>query len=246
VTHHVKNWNTFQHYKERSPPWIKLHRTLLDDKEFHDLPGEDARFLVLVWLLASEDKHQIGTLPTVPEIAFRLRMTEQEVRKSLKAINQWLVSDASPALASGKQETRLEAEAEAEKRQRRGRAEAKVDSAHTVSVSSLPLPALPAQTRPTRQDHSYPVNNGMGRSIEDTPPKTHPPPSLAGMNAFEAVRFAVASSKTKAQPQLEAIAQSKPVEKVLAAMEQVYRARCEGRLENPGGLAHKLLSEIQS
>jgi hypothetical protein len=26
----VKNWSEFQHYKDRNPPWIKLHRTLLD------------------------------------------------------------------------------------------------------------------------------------------------------------------------------------------------------------------------
>jgi len=25
----VKNWGKFQHYKDRNPPWIKLHRGLL-------------------------------------------------------------------------------------------------------------------------------------------------------------------------------------------------------------------------
>ena len=28
---HIKNWGEFQHYKKRNPPWIKLHKKLLDD-----------------------------------------------------------------------------------------------------------------------------------------------------------------------------------------------------------------------
>jgi DNA-binding NarL/FixJ family response regulator len=30
----VKNFERFQHYKDRSPPWIKLYNELLDDYEF--------------------------------------------------------------------------------------------------------------------------------------------------------------------------------------------------------------------
>ena len=29
-----KNWSDFQHYKERNPPWIRLHRSLLDNFEW--------------------------------------------------------------------------------------------------------------------------------------------------------------------------------------------------------------------
>ncbi len=49
----VKNWDDFQHYKERNPPWIKLHRALLDDYEFCSLPDITKGHLVLIWLLAS-------------------------------------------------------------------------------------------------------------------------------------------------------------------------------------------------
>lgn len=89
------------------------------------------------------------------------------------------------------------------------------------SISSSVLPATCPERRPTPA-----------------------PPSFSGMSSYEAVRFAVTSSKKTPQPQLEAIAQSKPVDRVLAAMKEVYRARCEGRVHNPGGLAHKLLMEI--
>jgi hypothetical protein len=33
-----KDWKEFQHYKDRSLLWIKLHRTLLDNAEFQRMP----------------------------------------------------------------------------------------------------------------------------------------------------------------------------------------------------------------
>jgi hypothetical protein len=33
-----KNWVQFQHYKDRCPPWIKLHRDLLNNRDFMRLP----------------------------------------------------------------------------------------------------------------------------------------------------------------------------------------------------------------
>jgi hypothetical protein len=37
----IKNWSEFQHYKDRNPPWIKLHRALLDDYAFAALPDPE-------------------------------------------------------------------------------------------------------------------------------------------------------------------------------------------------------------
>ena len=43
MTYRVKNWSKFQHYKNRNPPWIRLHVEILDDykadgaeNDFHD------------------------------------------------------------------------------------------------------------------------------------------------------------------------------------------------------------------
>ncbi len=30
----IKNWSSFQSYKDRQPPWIRLHKNLLDDYTF--------------------------------------------------------------------------------------------------------------------------------------------------------------------------------------------------------------------
>ena len=56
----VKNWETFQHYKRRNPPWLKLHRALLDDYAFCALPDANKAHLMLLWLYASQNN---GLIP---------------------------------------------------------------------------------------------------------------------------------------------------------------------------------------
>jgi uncharacterized phage protein (TIGR02220 family) len=60
----VKNWSEFQHYKDRDPPWIKLHRTLLADYEFSRLQDASKAHLMLIWLFASQSN---GRIPDDPE-----------------------------------------------------------------------------------------------------------------------------------------------------------------------------------
>jgi hypothetical protein len=52
-TFSVKNFERFQHYKDRSPPWIKFYNDVLDDYEFGRLPDASKAHLVAIWLLAS-------------------------------------------------------------------------------------------------------------------------------------------------------------------------------------------------
>jgi hypothetical protein len=58
-TFSVKNFERFQHYKDRSPPWIKLYNELLDDYEFGVLPDASKFHLVAIWLLASRSENKI-------------------------------------------------------------------------------------------------------------------------------------------------------------------------------------------
>jgi hypothetical protein len=55
----IKNWMKFQHYKDRNPPWIKLHRTLFDDYEFSRLQDASKLHLILIWLFASQNAGKI-------------------------------------------------------------------------------------------------------------------------------------------------------------------------------------------
>lgn len=86
----IKNWKKFQHFKDRRPPWIKLYRDILEDPDWHKLKGDDAKALVMLWLIASEDKDMEGTLPGIEKLTFRLRMTEKAVYQQLKRLVSWI------------------------------------------------------------------------------------------------------------------------------------------------------------
>ena len=96
-----KNWDTFQHYKDRRPPWIKLHHALVDDPAFHALKGEDAKYLMLIWLIASEDLE--GYLPSNHDLAWRLRIAEKQLTQLLARLQAWIVYDASKPLSPPEQ-----------------------------------------------------------------------------------------------------------------------------------------------
>lgn len=117
----IKNWKKFQHYKNRKPPWIKLHRDLLDDDEAFDMRGDDFRHLVMLWIIASEDEEKDGNLPAIKSLAFRLRISHKKTRELLNRLNHWIIQDASEVLADCKQSAI--AETETEERQNRDRVE---------------------------------------------------------------------------------------------------------------------------
>jgi len=91
-----KNWANFQHYKHRSPPWIKLHKNLLDDMQYQRLPIASKAIAPMLWLLASESND--GVIHRTPEeIAFRLRMTEKDVVSAIKPLidNGFFIEDSN-------------------------------------------------------------------------------------------------------------------------------------------------------
>jgi hypothetical protein len=113
-----KNWSEYQHYKDRNPPWIKLHRDLLNDRDFMCLPIASKAIAPLLWLLASEEKSGDFNA-NVAELAFRLRMTEKEINDGLNPlISKGFFVDASGVLAECLQvaipETETERETERE------------------------------------------------------------------------------------------------------------------------------------
>ena len=54
----IPNWGEFQHYKDRTPPWIKLHNQLLENYEFECLPDASKAHLLCIWLLASRTENK--------------------------------------------------------------------------------------------------------------------------------------------------------------------------------------------
>jgi hypothetical protein len=133
----VKNWTKFQHYKHRRPPWIKLHRELLDDFAFNRLPLASRALAPCLWLLASESDD--GSLPvSAQELAFRAHCSEDEL---LAAVNPLIEAgflecshDASELLAPRKQNVTTEIE----KRQSRER-----DRVTDAPADAAPMAIVP-------------------------------------------------------------------------------------------------------
>ena len=109
-----KNWAVFQHYKDRCPPWIKLHRDLLNDRSYMRLPIASKALAPMLWLLASESKDGVfdGSLD---ELVFRLHITKKEYQDGIKPLidNDFFIL-VSGVLAERKQDAIPETEGETE------------------------------------------------------------------------------------------------------------------------------------
>jgi hypothetical protein len=103
----VKNWTEFQHYKDRNPPWIKLHRALLDDYEFSCLQDASKAHLMLIWLFASQKN---GLIPDDPAFLKKKLGLEKEPNLKLLEDHGLLIAeqDASKSLDDSKQSAPLE------------------------------------------------------------------------------------------------------------------------------------------
>lgn len=115
IRYRVKNWKKFQHFKDRSPPWIKLYRDILEDYDINMISSDAFRGLIKIWLIASEDKAQKGNLPPLPELSFRLRMNENECLDLLRQLDIFVISEEyQKYLPEEEEEEEKEKEKEAE------------------------------------------------------------------------------------------------------------------------------------
>lgn len=113
----IKNWDKFQHFKDRRPPWIKLHREILDQRDINLLSDRSFRVLVGLWLLASEDRDKQGGLPSIDDIAFRLRIDKDKIINSLKELDSYLIHDDIKEISEQYQSVPPEEETEAYKQE---------------------------------------------------------------------------------------------------------------------------------
>lgn len=72
----IKNWSSYQSYKDRRPPWIRFHKNLLDDFQYQRMSADARALLPMLWLLASEDADPTSGLirDSYESVTFRLRM----------------------------------------------------------------------------------------------------------------------------------------------------------------------------
>jgi len=135
-----KSWAQFQHYKNRRPPWIKLHRTILDDYEYQGLNLASKALAPSLWLIASE--HDEGLIEVdVPKLAWRLRVSEKDLNSALKElINKGFFENASMSQAECFHYAIPERETETEETETKAEGEKEI-----ASLSSAKRPHIPVQ-----------------------------------------------------------------------------------------------------
>jgi len=107
----VRNLPKYQHYKHRNPPWIKLHRELLDDYDFAHLPDASKAHALCLMLLAARLDNFIPYDPLW--IAQKIQAQSPVDLDGLLEIKFIEVAHgASKPLASRKQNATLEREGE--------------------------------------------------------------------------------------------------------------------------------------
>lgn len=144
-----KNWAEFQHYKDRSPAWIKLHRSILDNYEYQCLPLASRALAPMLWLLASE--YEGGKIPAdLNRIAFRIRVSVKELEDALNPLISTgffvCYQDDSEALAVSLPREEVEEEEEIEKKKPSSPADA-VDPCPHQSIIDLYHEILPMMPR---------------------------------------------------------------------------------------------------
>jgi len=66
----IRNWGRWQTYRsDRTPPWIKLHRTLLLNVEWQSLSDAEKGQIVSIWILAAERN---GRIPDDPYLLAKI------------------------------------------------------------------------------------------------------------------------------------------------------------------------------
>lgn len=135
----VRNWDRFQHYKDRDPPWIKDYTEQLDDPAYLELTGVQRAALQGIRLKYATSRRQVRDSTRLLSRQLNMRVT----RETLEALNHagFIEFSASKPLADCKQDasaraTREEAETDKE-RTARTRANGKPPKTFTEEVRPL-------------------------------------------------------------------------------------------------------------
>lgn len=150
---YVKNWDRFQHYKDRRPTWIKNYLDLLENDDYLDLGAADRALLECIWKWTGLVGN--GRVPArVATLRRRFRLKFCQLDRLIEA--GFIEVRDSKALANGYQPASPEEEGSKEpKEERRARANGGSSrtaiAAHKKEVTTAILTAttwLEADTRP--------------------------------------------------------------------------------------------------
>ena len=149
----IKNWKKFQHFKDRRPPWIKLHREILEQRDINTISDRAFRLLVNLWVLASDDKEMVGNLPEISDIAWKLRKSEKEIAELLQELTPWIDHSDIEVISPCQQPVPPETEAYKEETEAKGEKKDTTPAQNvnieedwkTLLLSNWPHPTIPQQ-----------------------------------------------------------------------------------------------------
>lgn len=151
----IRNWSKFQHYKDRNPPWIKLHCEIFGSEDWVML--DDASKLLAIVCMVIAAKHD-GEVPNNPD--YIRRVAYLNAKPDLSPLLECGFLENVQAVASArKQEQAIvrpekETEAEAQDRDR-------VPLAKANGRPAVLLPLAPAPLKPDPWRDVY----GRGKEI---------------------------------------------------------------------------------
>lgn len=111
----IPNWDRFQHYRDRDPPWIKFYTELLHDPDYLALSGDQRAILHGLWLEYASSRRRLRAETRSLSSRLLLRVTKRQ----LETLNHagFITILASKPLASRYQDasaTRARGETERE------------------------------------------------------------------------------------------------------------------------------------
>jgi hypothetical protein len=142
----ILNWDRLQHYKDRNPPWIKLHRDLMTSETWVSSTNDDRVLMVAIMMLAAATGNRT---PANPRYIQRIAYLENEPDlsglvelKFIEIIEE--VESASKPLASARPERETDTDLEKDSEANASGADAPkgpsaIDLKAAVFASGVPL-----------------------------------------------------------------------------------------------------------
>lgn len=123
----VRNWDKHQHYRDRNPPWIKLHRELLTSHTWAGADDASRALAIAIMLLAAANGNRIPADPAYikrvaylnsePDFSFLIKSEFIDIiDENGNASNMLADASAMQAYARPERETEGELEKETEKK----------------------------------------------------------------------------------------------------------------------------------
>lgn len=100
----IRNWEKYQHYKDRNPPWIKCYTHLLDDDDFLDLSMSERALWIMLLLRASRNGNATRSdfKGLVSDFRTETSMNPEEIREAIEKFKKmgWIKETQTPRRAS--------------------------------------------------------------------------------------------------------------------------------------------------